>query len=363
MKELNSMKLSILIFLISIIACSCSSNKKATDNPVENKHELTERNSFRFMFYNVENLFDTENDPNKNDEEFLPDQGKYWTPKRYKTKLNQIYQVITAVGGWELPEIVGLSEIENRKVLEDLVNQTPLYRANYKIIHFESPDSRGIDVALLYRENRFTPDHSRPIPINFPASMGRSTRDILYVRGRTVNNDTLHVFVNHWPSRWGGQMETEEKRMFCASVLRRVTDSIMRAQPGANIIVSGDLNDYPTDRSLTESLKAKTIFENIRHKSLYNLSYYLQEEKGLGTHKYNGHWGILDQIIVSGGLLDQNTSLYTDKENAHVFNADFLLEDDDRFTGQQVSRTYVGYKYKGGFSDHLPVYLDLFFNQ
>jgi predicted extracellular nuclease len=357
------MRIFALITLLTIIVCSCSSKKETSKDEDHSKQELVERNSFRFMFYNVENLFDTEDDPEKNDQEFLPDQGKYWTPKRYKTKLNQIYQVITAVGGWELPEIVGLSEIENRKVLEDLVNQTPLFRANYKIIHYESPDSRGIDVALLYREDRFTPDHSRPIPVTFPKNMGRSTRDILYVRGRTVNNDTLHVFINHWPSRWGGQMETEEKRMFCANIVRRVTDSIMKAQPGANIIVSGDLNDYPTDRSLTETLKTKTNFDNIRHKSLYNLSYYLQEEKGLGTHKYNGHWGILDQIIVSGGLLDITTSLHTSIDNVHIFNEDFLLENDEKYTGQQVYRTYVGYKYKGGFSDHLPVYIDLFFNQ
>jgi predicted extracellular nuclease len=343
-----------------LFVVACASSKKASSDFSEQTDVVTERVAFRVMFYNVENLFDTEDDSLTNDNEFLPDQGKYWTPKKYQTKLNHIYQVITAIGGWELPEVIGLCEIENRKVLDDLINRTPLYRAGFEIVHYESPDSRGIDVAFLYRKEYFTVDYSRPIHVNFPKSMGKTTRDILYVKGRDNSNDTLHIFINHWPSRWGGQMETEEKRMFCASVVKDITDSIMRAQLGANIIICGDLNDHPTDRSLLESLATRTSFENIRNKSLYNLSYYLQEVKGLGSHKYQGHWGVLDQIIVSGGLLDKNSSLYTTPDDAHIFKEDFLLVDDEKYTGKELYRTYLGYKYIGGYSDHLPVYLDLY---
>lgn len=352
----NMKKAIVLIPLCLVFLISCSPVKD-----ISSEHNtLSERNTFRFMFYNVENLFDTEDDPEKIDNEFLPDQAKYWTPRKYQTKLNQIYQVITAVGEWELPAIVGLCEIENRKVLDDLISRTPLYRAGFEVIHYESPDRRGIDVALLYRKDAFTVDYSRPVRVVFPTKMGKPTRDILYVKGRTTNNDTLHIFINHWPSRWGGQMETEDKRMFCASIVKELTDSIMRVQPSANIIVSGDFNDHPTDRSLTESLKARSTYDNPRHKKLYNLSHYLQETKNEGTHKYHGQWGVLDQIIVSGSLLDKTTTCYTSLDDVHIFKTDFLLTDDEKYTGKQLFRTYLGYKYIGGYSDHLPVYIDLY---
>lgn len=344
----------ILIFFLLI---SCVSERKSV-NKVQGPE--FSKNSYRVMFYNVENLYDTENDPEKNDEEFLPEGDRYWSNSRYKQKLSNVYKVIVAVGEWDLPLLVGFSEIENRKVLEGLLNNTPLYKSDYKIIHYESPDLRGIDVALLYRSELFSPIIHKQIRVVWPENIGTgTTRDILYASGVTKEGDTLHVFVNHWPSRWGGQMETEEKRMFVAKLLKTQTDSIFKLNPYANIIIMGDLNDYPTDRSLLESLKTNTSFEKIKSNKLYNLSYYLQEVKMLGTHKYNGQWGILDQIIVSGALLDSTRNIYTTPEDAHVFNKEFLLEPDEKYTGQKVNRTYVGYKYHGGYSDHLPTYLDI----
>ncbi len=174
--------------------------------------------SYKIMFYNVENLFDTYDDSLINDEEFLPEGDRFWNNHKYYSKLNNIYKVIVAVGGWQPPAIIGLCEIENRTVLNDLVNNTPLVKFEYQIIHKESPDRRGIDVGLLYRKELFQPISYEAIPINFPNNPESKTRDILYVKGIAEKSDTLNIFINHWPSRWGGQLESEDRRLFVASV-------------------------------------------------------------------------------------------------------------------------------------------------
>ncbi|HBX53715.1 MAG: hypothetical protein A2275_09355 [Bacteroidetes bacterium RIFOXYA12_FULL_35_11] len=312
---------------------------------------------FRIMFYNVENLFDTENDPIKNDDEFLPEGARHWTPDKYKEKLKNIAKVIVAVGGWNPPAVVGLCEIENRKVLEDLTKKTPLSELKYSIIHYESPDFRGIDVAMLYRKEEFKPVYSRPIPLNFED--GRKSRDILYVKGITSKNDTLHIFVNHWPSKYGGAMETEPKRYFTAEVIKKTCDSIFNSNLYANIIIMGDLNDTPEDVSVREKLKAHTSYHYFASTELYNLTYNTHYKYGLGSHKYQGEWSLIDNIIVSGALLNKKNKIYTTVEDAKVFNAPFLLKKDERNVGFQPFRTYMGFTYQGGFADHLPVFLDL----
>ena len=320
---------------------------------------ILKQRSLRILFYNVENLFDTKNDSLKNDDEFLSDRGRYWTKGRYYTKQKHISQVIVAIGGWQAPEIIGLCEIENRGVLDDLVKYSSLKKINYRIIHKESPDKRGIDVALLYRKNRFTPISYKPIEIHYPFSPESTTRDILYIKGKTKQNDTLHLFVNHWPSRWGGQLETERKRMFIASVLKKETDSIFRTNLYANIIIMGDFNDYPENKSLSLNLQAKKNLKNTKPGHLYNLSAYLQNKKGIGTHKHEGKWATLDQFIISGSLLSYTNPIYTTINNVYIYNAAFLLENDDNYSGSKTNRTYIGYKYHGGYSDHLPTFLDL----
>ncbi len=313
----------------------------------------------KMMFYNVENLFDTENDSLTNDEEFLPRGMKFWTKKKYYTKLNHIATTIVSLGGWSPPAIVGLCEVENRKVLDDLCKRTGLKNLNYRIIHKESPDKRGIDVALLYQKSAFKPLSYKALEVTFPFSPGSTTRDILYVKGQTKNNDTLHLFINHWPSRWGGQLESERRRMQAASRLRIEIDSIFENQPMAKIVIMGDLNDYPENKSLKEVLKARVTYENPDNQELYNLSAFIGQTKNIGSHKHEGDWGILDQIIVSGALLNAKKGLKTVKENAGIFYTDFLLIDDETYTGKKNFRTYLGYKYIGGYSDHLPVFLDL----
>jgi len=323
---------------------------------------ILKNRDLRIMFYNTENFFDTENDSIKNDDEFLPTQGKFWNRSRYYSKQKHISQVIAAIGGWSPPDVIGFCEIENRRVLDDFIRYAPIKKFHYKIIHKESPDLRGIDVALLYRPERFIPISYKAIEIRYPFSNSK-TRDILYVKGRTRQHDTLHIFVNHWPSRWGGQLETERKRMFVASVLRKNVDSVFQTNPRANIIIMGDLNDYPENHSISQTLRAKDTYDNIQPTELYNLSAYLQNVKHQGTHKHEGKWGTLDQFIVSGALLDKKNTIYTSLNDVHIYNADFLLEDDKRYSGYETNRTYIGYKYHGGYSDHLPTFLDLLKNE
>ena len=319
--------------------------------------------SYKIMFYNVENLFDTFDDSLKKDEEFLPEGGRFWNNHKYYTKINQIYKVIMAVGEWNPPAIIGLCEIENRKVIHDLTNNTPLVKYEYKIIHKESPDRRGIDVGLLYRDELFQPLKKSFIPINFPKQPNSKTRDILYVKGIANNSDTLHIFINHWPSRWGGQLESEERRLYVASVLKSKVDSLFKSNNKSNIIITGDFNDYPDNKSIKEILSANQNIKSISSNQLYNLSSYLFKTKNIGTYKYQGEWGVLDQFIVSGNLLNPENKIYTSCNDIYIFNKEFLLEPDGGYFGFKPNRTFIGYKYNGGFSDHLPTYLILNFNK
>jgi predicted extracellular nuclease len=319
------------------------------------------KRDFRIMFYNCENLFDTENDSLINDEDFLPEGKKHWTPDKYWEKQKKKSKVIAAAGGWQFPDLVGLCEIENRKVLNDLIYKTPLSKAEYKIVHYESPDRRGIDVALLYNNKTFKVLFSKAIEVKNPKDPKSKTRDILYTKGLLKNNDTLHVFVNHWPSRWGGQMESEYKRVNAAQTLRKVTDSIQRSNALANIVIVGDFNDEPENKSMKETLGAKEVGERADDNALVNVSWSFQKETGRGSHKYHGVWGMLDQCVVSGALFGNNTSTKTSMVDFTVFNAPFLLEEDDRYLGEQPSRTYRGMRYHAGYSDHLPIILDLHF--
>ncbi len=342
--------------IISIILFLFFANNLSSQNL--NDYEYP-RGDMRIMFYNTENLFDIFDDTLKIDEAFTPEGEKHWNKRKFDKKLYNISKVITAVGQWELPEIIGLCEIENRYVLERLIKQTALKNFNYRIIHKESPDRRGIDVGMLYRKDKFHPINYEAVTVTFPFDANKPTRDILYVKGTNNFKDTLHIFINHWPSRWGGQMETDRKRMYAASVLKHKVDSLFKTDTNPNIIIMGDLNDYPNNNSVIKVLKAKTQFDNIKDKKLYNLAYYLQEEKGKGTHKHKGEWGVLDQIIVSGNILNANNKIHMTKDDAHVFEAPFLLEPDKHYVGKITFRTYVGFKFHDGYSDHLPVYLDL----
>lgn len=314
--------------------------------------------NLRCMFYNVENLFDTEDDPHKNDNEFLPESDKKWTPYRYHKKLNSIYQVIIAAGNPLPPDIVGFAELENHKVIAELVQNTPLSHNEYRVVHFESPDMRGIDVGLIYRANKLKLLYSRPIVVKDSSNSNWKTRDILYAKFHVAHTDTLHVFINHWPSRMGGQKKSDPKRLLAAGTLRQQTDSLLQHTPCANILIMGDFNDEPHNKSLTQGLQATPFqTEVFRCDELYNLSGWLQQQCNCGSFRYRAEWNMLDQVIVSGRLLI-NGPLHIDTPVVILRN-DFLLEDDEKYGGQKVKRTYSGPRYLGGYSDHLPVFIDI----
>lgn len=350
--------ISVLLLIIATIFAGCYTQKETQQISSEN---YAPRTNFRLMFYNLENLFDIYNDPLINDDEFTPDGGQYWNYRRYIAKLNNIAKTVLAVGQWSPPDFVGVCEIENRNVLIDLLKKTPLAGTDYRFFHHDSKDSRGIDVAFFYRKSKFIPIDTAAIPVIFPFNPEYHTRDIIYVKGLMIEqNDTVHIFINHWPSRYGGHMETEESRKTAALTVKHKTDSIFKSAPNANIVIIGDLNDYPTDASVCYHLKAFTDLNNPQPAQLYNLSYYLQQTKHLWSHKNQGIGGILDQIIVSGSLLRGDNDVITTKDDAHVADFDFLLEKSTSDPGLITNRTYLGFTYHGGFSDHLPVYLDIF---
>ncbi|MEA3317292.1 MAG: hypothetical protein U9R54_04990 [Bacteroidota bacterium] len=312
--------------------------------------------NFTVAFYNVENLFDTIDSPNTWDTEFTPEGKKKWNTERYNKKLNDIGKVLSSINKNELPEIVGLCEIENKSVLKDLIRTKTLNKNNYNIIHEDSRDGRGIDVALLYNKKEFKYISHKKIEINFEKDTKYKTRDILYVKGIASKTDTLHIFVNHWKSRSGGQKETEYKRIAIAKVLRENTDKILTNNKDAKIIIMGDLNDEPTNKSVRYVLGAS---ENLNDKeNLFNLMYDL-DSQGKGTHSYNSKWNMLDNLIVSKALIN-NTNGYSVKENTgHIFREDFIMFYHAKAGMKIPNRTYGGPNYYGGYSDHLPVYFIL----
>ena len=313
-------------------------------------HTIIANPPYRVMFYNVENYFDTKDDPDKNDEDFLPNGKKHWTYNKMEEKRNSIAKVITAVGEGTPVAIVGMCEVENDYVLTSLVRYSPLKNYGYKFIHYDSADKRGIDTALLYDPKQFTPLSSKPLRKEF--SDGKLTRDVLYVSGETSYGDTLHVFVCHTPSRLGGKNQTEHYRVEVMSMVRSHCDSIFSISPKANIIIMGDFNDTPKDKSICETLGAKPLSQSYETTSLYNMFYQFVDNPFIGTHKYQSQWSVLDQIIVSGNLLASGVVKPT---SAYIFRAPFLLEEDKKNMNFRPKRTYNGLKYNAGYSDHLPV--------
>ena len=322
-------------------------------------HSLTP--SLCIAFYNVENLFDPEKDPEKNDEAFTPTGFNHWTYNRFYKKINDIAKVFLTINGWEPPDIIGLAEIENANVLQKLCYHTGMKAYHYRYVHYDSPDARGIDVVLLYRKNKVKIAESYPIPVVFPFESTSKNRDILYAKvlitGDTlasVSADTLHLFVNHWTSRYSGYGGTTPKRNYYAQVLRKHVDSLFAINNNAHIIIMGDFNDYPTDESMVKYLQAKNYNNEKNQGTLFNLMLPLAG-KNTGTHKTQEFWGCLDQFIVSKSLLNNKNKWQIENGEATIFDAPFLLIPDEKYGGVKTFRTYLGPKYLGGYSDHLPI--------
>lgn len=309
---------------------------------------------FTVVHYNVENLFDTVDTPSKSDSEFTPQSKKQWNTKRYNKKLTDIAKVISSINSKELPEIIGLTELENISVLNDLVKEPTLAAANYKPLLIEGPDPRGIDCGLLYRPDVFNYISHEAIIVRFPFAKNQRTRDILYVKG-TVNKDTVHFFVNHWSSRRGGEKESEIKRVTCATVLKTHVDSIRSQDETANIIIMGDFNDEPSNKSLDIVLDAGTPAQN---RDFTNLMYD-QHNQGKGSYYYRGKFNMLDNFIVSKPLISKSKGFRLYEPTAYIYEPDFLVYK-NKNGDLSPSKTYGGKNYYGGYSDHFLIYTILY---
>ena len=313
-------------------------------------------------FYNVENLFDTEDDPITYDDDRTPNGKDHWTEEIYQDKLKNMAKVISEIGAdvtKNAPAIIGVAEIENRRVLEDLANQVVLLPKDYGIVHYDSPDRRGIDVALLYQKSLFRPvstsKHELILYDNDDDKKRVFTRDQLLVSGH-LDGDLIHVIVNHWPSRSGGEARSRYKREQAAALNKKIIDSLFAIDPYAKIITMGDLNDDPDNTSVTKVLKAKSDKEKTDLKELYNPMASMAK-KGIGSLAYRDSWNLFDQIIISDELLKDDYSTYRFYK-AGVFNKNYLMNPRGRYKGYPY-RSFANGAYTGGYSDHFPVYIYL----
>ena len=332
---------------------------------------ISAQEPIRVAFWNMENFFDPYVDSTKSYNAFTEDGMQHWTKSRFYKKRNNIYKAILAMSENCPLGILGMCEVENEYVLSALFEQTPLKKHNYRWVHYEGPDKRGIDPAIVYSIDHFQLVESAVFPYYNPEDTAYHSRDILYAKfvavgpstgsGTSAIADTIHIFVNHWPSRYSGELETVGSRSCSAAILRSKVDSIMVAAPEGyqpKVIMMGDLNDCPTDPSVYDVLRARHLSE-MEEGCFINL---FGKPDGLdfeGTLKHQADWQIFDQIIVTPALMDDREGLHYKERSARVFHADFMLEDDETYHGKKLFRTYIGPRYFGGFSDHLPVYIDL----
>lgn len=352
------MRYSVILALL-ILGCSSPTEESNTidyNNQQLQQSTLLNMTNHPVVFYNVENLFDTKDDPNNpGDDEFTIYGFKQWDDERYQTKLKNLQYALSLADG-EAPLFIGLAEIENRDVLVDLSDTGPFKSVNYKITHFDSEDRRGIDCGFIYDADRFSPTLETKLVVKMEDDPNFKTRDILYIKGKLSGDTEIHVFVNHWSSRREGQAETEPRRIAAAKILRAKIDEITNYDPKANIIVMGDFNDTPLDVSIHNVLKANSIHD-LRKGNLVNLLYNHQK-RDEGTSVHRGDWDVIDQLIVSQSILHGQSGLKLRENTGHILRDEKLL-----YTyhngDQKPNATYGGDTYYGGYSDHLPVYFFL----
>ena len=296
------------------------------------------------MSYNVENFFHPDDDPDKNDDAFTPDGSNHWTNYRMRQKAAKISRVITSVNGWDCPQIIGLCEVEGPKAVEALLYEGGLSddALNYKAICYPTPDARGIAPALLYDADIVKIISSYPISMSVPDS-NFITRDVIYAKIKYAT-DTFHIFVNHWPSKYGGEAETVWKREHVARHTRSVCDSITATNPDAKIVLIGDFNDVASSDALAK------VFGATRNGPDYiNLSTFTNRH----SYKYHGEWSTIDHIIVSKSICSPERPWF------FIGELNYLVEPDSRYVGYKPFRTYIGQRYNGGYSDHLPVFIKI----
>ena len=313
-------------------------------------------------FYNVENLFDTINDINKNDEASPIMEIKFNRSEIYKKKVKNMASVIEDIGSDlvnKSPSIVGLSEVENRNVIEDLLNNKHLSNKNYDIVHYDSPDERGIDVGLIYNKDVFkvnsTKSHELIIYDN-NSSKRNYTRDQLVVSG-LLDNELIHLIVNHWPSRSGGEERSRAGRMAAAELNKKIIDSLQNKYKNAKIITMGDFNDDPHDDSMKKILNAKKYIEDVKTNGIYNPMEVILSDQGIGSNAYRDVWQLFDQILVTEPFLNKKYDSYQFYK-AGIFNKSYLINKAGRYKGYPF-RSFSWGSFTGGYSDHLPPYIYL----
>lgn len=314
-------------------------------------------------FYNLENLFDTINDPEKLDDEFLPEGAKKWNTAKYTKKLANLDRVLFDIAvdaGKEFPSVIGVSEVENRSVLEDLISQQKLSHGNYRIVHYESPDRRGIDCAFLYRPDVFKLEGSRAIPFYMAEFPSMKTRDFVTMWG-TIEGDPFFFVVSHWPSRLGGKEASAPKRARAAQMCRDMADSLHRIDPNIKFVVMGDFNDDATDDSVVKVLGAKEKIKDLGKDDMFN-PFISPMKAGYGTLAYGDSWNLFDNIVMSENLATGSTGTMrvTKKPNSkfygNIFCASYMFQQEGKFKGYPY-RTFSGSNFLGGYSDHFPVYI------
>ena len=343
-------------FIISVSGCAQSAS--------ENKSFHTDKeNDIAIAFYNCENFFDTIHNPAKEDEEFTPEGKMHYTQKIYEQKQHNIATVIQSMGGDDGPAIIGMAEVENNTVLNDLIQQPEIEKRHYKYEWFDGPDPRGINVAMLYNPKYFRVLKAEPLHVDLTGVNGKSlTRDVLHVHG-ILSGDTVDVFVNHWPSRRGGEDESVPKRAIAAKVDKEAVDKVMQHGPNAEVIVMGDFNDNPNDNSILEILGARGAQSEVTASGLYD-PFINIFKSGAGTEEYRHSWNLFDQVIISGAFLSQRDPFGQNKahklhyDDAEIYKPDFII---DHYKGHEGEphRSFVGTHWINGYSDHFPVILYL----
>jgi predicted extracellular nuclease len=309
-------------------------------------------------FYNQENFFDTIDDPHKNDNEFLPSAKKEWNTEKYLNKVNHMARVVSSMNDGNGADVIGMCEIENDNVLNNLVADKQLKKNKYQFVHYESPDERSIDNALLFNSKKLKLISSIVYPIHFIENPDSKTRDILVVKLEAKNKEQIIFIVNHFPSRLGGQEASEHKRIHVASVLKHICDSISISNPKQGYVIMGDFNDEPTDKSIDSALAAKGNLADVKNANdIFNAMYALKQN-GDGSLQYRKKWDMLDQIMMNKPIANCENKVCYKQGSASIYKQDWMLETDEKYKGAPL-RTFAGQKYTNGFSDHFPVYLYL----
>ena len=315
---------------------------------------------YSVVFYNLENLFDIYNDPETHDDEFTPQGVKQWNDTRYQKKLTNMERVLFDVAAQqkEYPIVIGVSEIENRSVLEDLISQPKLKGANYRICHYDSPDARGVDVAFLYRPDVFKIQGSDNIKLHVEGLPNFRTRDLVVMWG-TIENEPFYFLVSHWPSRLGGKEASQFKRDACAKQIREIKDSLLRENPATKVIVMGDFNDDATDDSIVEVMGAKGKVKELEEGDFFN-PYNEMLRAGLGTLAYQDEWNLFDNICVTENLVNAERGtlriIKGKKFYGNIFTRPYMLQLEGQYKNYPL-RTFVTNNFQNGFSDHFPVYI------